>query len=125
MLKRPDRVSELIQREVSYLLLKKIKDPRLELVTITGVKLSGDMKIAHVYYCMGASSRPEDVKSGFASAAGFLRRELGSRMKLRYTPEIVFHYDESFDYGDKIERILKELYEEKASATDCVVPEGE
>lgn len=112
--KRAHRVSGLIQAEVSELLLKKIKDPRLVLVTITGVKVSNDLRIAHIYFCMGSSSRrKEEVLSGFKSAIGFMRRELGHSLKLKSVPELFFHYDESFDYSDRIDRILRDLHEEK------------
>ncbi len=113
--KRTNRVSGLIQAEVSDLLLKKINDPRLALVTITGVRVSSDLRIARIYFCMGSSSTrsKEEVLSGFKSAVGFMRRELGHCLKLRYVPELVFHYDESFDYGDRIDRIMRDLHEKE------------
>ncbi|MFH1672984.1 MAG: 30S ribosome-binding factor RbfA [Pseudomonadota bacterium] len=112
--KRTNRISGLIQAEVSELLLKKIKDPRLSLVTITGVKVSSDLKIARIYFCMGSSKKSkEEVLAGFKSAVGFMRRELGHHLKLRYVPELAFYYDESFDYGYHIDRILKDLHEKE------------
>jgi ribosome-binding factor A len=109
--KRTNRVSGLIQAGISELLLKKIKDPRLALVTITGVKVSNDLRIARIYFCMGSSTKSkEEVLSGFKSAVGFMRRELGHSLKLRYVPELFFHYDESFDYGNRIDSILRDLH---------------
>ncbi|MBT9447992.1 MAG: 30S ribosome-binding factor RbfA [Desulfobacterales bacterium] len=105
--KRRSRVSGLIQAGVSELLLKKIKDPRLALVTITSVEVSNDLRVAHVYFCVrNRPEREEEVRAGLESAMGFVRREMG-----RYVPELSFHYDESFDYGDRIDRILSKLHE--------------
>lgn len=112
--KRTNRISGLIQAEVSDLLLKKIKDPRLSLVTITGVKVSSDLKIARIYFCMGMESSKrsqEEVLAGFKSAVGFMRRELGHHLKLKYVPALTFYYDDSFDYGNHIERILRDLHD--------------
>ncbi|MCK5245041.1 MAG: 30S ribosome-binding factor RbfA [Desulfobacterales bacterium] len=110
--KRRSRVSGLIQAGVSELLLKKIKDPRLALVTITSVEVSNDLRVAHVYFCVrNRSAREEEVRAGLESALGFVRREMGRYLQLRYVPELRFHYDESFDYGDRIDRILSKLHE--------------
>lgn len=113
--KRCDRVADLLQQELADLLLRRVKDPRVEGVTITGVKVSGDLQHARVFYCvMGspeASSR-EDAAVGLEKAKGFLRRELAGRLHMRMVPQLEFHYDASFDYGDKIERLLKELHQD-------------
>lgn len=114
--KRADRVSGLIQANISELLLKKIKDPRLAFVTITRVRVSSDLRIARIYFCMGSSPKSkEEVLSGFKSAVGFMRKELGHSLKLRYVPELFFHYDESFDYGNRIDRILRDLHEKQTT----------
>jgi ribosome-binding factor A len=103
-------VSGLIQRELSYLLLAKIKDPRLNLVTITAVKVTNDLRAARVYVTVPqGKERTETVLSGFESALGFLRHELGSRLGLKYTPTLTFIYDESFDRADELNRVLKSV----------------
>jgi ribosome-binding factor A len=109
--KRTIRVGGLIQQEISELLVRKIKDPRLELVTITGVDVSPDLKLARVYF--SRFGNPEEVQrglEGLQSATGYLKRELGQRMKLRRVPDLEFVHDTSFEYGDRIESLLKDLF---------------
>jgi ribosome-binding factor A len=108
--KRSDRVADLIQREVAEMLYRTIKDPRVGGVTVTGVSLSPDLRHARIYYVFrGPSEEGAKVAEGLAKAKGFVRRELGQRLGLRYSPDIDFKYDASFDYGDKIERLLKTI----------------
>jgi ribosome-binding factor A len=110
------QVGGVIQQEISELLVRKIKDPRLELLTITGVEVSPDLKLARVFFSRFGS--PEEVQrglEGLTSAAGFIRRELGRRMKLRHVPELEFVHDKSFEYGDRIESLLKDLFPAKGS----------
>jgi len=107
---RADRISGLIQKTLSDILLKDINDPRLKMITITGVKMSRDLKLARIYY-----STPEEIKNrkkiaqGIQSALGYVKRTLASKLGLRYMPELKFFYDESFDYGTKIDRLLKKI----------------
>lgn len=107
---RADRVGELIQKELSAILHKEIKDPRLDMITITGVKLSADLKHARIYFstAMGEKSR-QDAMHGFKSALGYIKRTLASKVRLRYMPEIKFYYDDSFDYGSRIDKLLKSI----------------
>jgi ribosome-binding factor A len=112
--KRTIQVAGLLQKEISELLVRKAKDPRLEMVTITGVKISPDLKLARIYFSrFGSTEDLKKVMEGLQSSAGFLRRELGQRMKLRYVPELVFIHDTSFEYGDRIESLLKDLFPDK------------
>lgn len=100
----------MIQQEISDLLLRKLKDPRLEMVTITGVEVAPDLKLARVYFSRYGS--PEEVRKtadGLVKAAGFIKRELGARLKLRFVPELQFIHDTSYEYGDRIESLLKTL----------------
>lgn len=107
---RADRVSGLIQATLSDLLNKDIHDPRLKMATITNVKMSPDLKLARVYFSIyGDSSKAEAAVKGFESARGFIKRTLAPRLGLRYMPDLVFFYDESFDYGSHIERLLKKI----------------
>ena len=103
----------LIQQEISDLLSRKLKDPRLEMVVITGVDVSPDLKQARVYF--SRYGRPEEVRQsreGLQKAAGFIKRELGARLQLRYVPELQFVHDASYEYGDRIESLLKTLKRE-------------
>ncbi len=107
---RQQRVGGRIQQELSTLLFKRINDPRLEWATITAVKMTRDLKIARVYYCVfGEEDKRVQVGQAFDKAHGFIKRELARNLGLRYMPELEFFYDESFDYGQKIEGILKEI----------------
>jgi ribosome-binding factor A len=109
--KRTVQVGGLLQKEIAELLVRKIKDPRLEMVTITGVEVSPDLKQARIYFSrFGTPVEIQQGLEGLQRAAGFLKRELGQRLKLRRVPELEFVHDPSFDYGDRIESLLKELY---------------
>ena len=106
--KRADRVGALVQKELSGLLLTKIKDPRLHLVTISHVDIGDDLRSAQIYFSVAeGQERRLDVLAGFKSAAGYLRRELSRRLELRYMPELRFVYDESFDRAADLNRILE------------------
>lgn len=109
--KRPVQVGGLIQAEISDLLVRKIKDPRLERITITGVEVSRDLKQARVFFSrFGASEDVRRGREGLMRASGFIRRELGMRLQLRRVPELEFIPDRSFDYGERIDNLLKDLF---------------
>jgi len=107
---RPARVGERIREELSLLLQRKVRDPGLSSVTVTDVSVTPDLKIAHVNY--SALVGPEERKAvaqALRRCSGFLRRELGKVLDLRYAPELQFHYDDSFDRGARIDEILREI----------------
>lgn len=115
---RSDRVGGLIQKVLSDLLRKDIHDPRLENATITGVKMSRDLRIAKVYYSIfGGADKQNAAAEGFKSAKGFVKRTLARELGLRYMPEIQFFFDESFEYGARIEELFKGL--KHKNGTDC------
>lgn len=104
------RVSELIHIRLSNLLERKVKDPRLDMVTITDVEVSPDASRADVYFsAVGGDQSRKEAGEGLRSAAGWLRRELGKHLRLRRTPELIFHYDHSLERGERISNILDEL----------------
>ena len=115
--KRSDRVADLLHKEIAELVFRRVKDPRTANTTISGVEVSGDLKHARVFFCIMGGSADEDAKrnagSGLEKAKGFIRMELGRRLSLRYIPQLEFKYDTSFEYGDKIERLLKELHKDE------------
>ena len=114
--RRAERVGGLIQKELSDLLVTKIKDPRLVLVTITEVKVTDDLRSAHVYFSVvEGQERRQEVVEGFESAAGYLKRQLGHRLALRRVPELAFVYDKSFDQAAAVERIFKTIHHETRS----------
>jgi ribosome-binding factor A len=104
------RVAQLIQEEISRLLLRGLKDPRLGgLITITGAKLSPDLKEAVVYYSVfGSEAQQKETAQGLSAASPHLQRELSRNLKLRYAPRLRFVFDESIERGDRIEQLLKE-----------------
>ncbi len=107
---RQRRVGDQIQKEISDLLLREIKDPRIGFVTLTAVDVSGDLRIAKVFYTvLGDDGKRTDTAKALAKASPFIRRELGRRLRLRFTPELQFCYDSSLDYGNRIDSLLKEL----------------
>jgi ribosome-binding factor A len=108
--KRADRVAELIMAEMSDIILKQVKDPRVQAVTITSVKVSDDLRNAKIYFVeMGKDECSAAIKAGLAKATSFVRRELGKRLQLRFVPEIMFVHDQSFGYGSKIDKILADI----------------
>jgi ribosome-binding factor A len=107
---RAERVSGLIQETLSDLLNKRIHDPRLHMATITSVKMSADLKIARVYFAIyGDDKKSEDAVKGFESARGFIKRNLASKLGLRYMPDLKFFYDDSLDYGSHIDQLLEKI----------------
>ena len=108
--KRADRVAELIMAEASDIIFREVKDPRLHAVTITTVKISDDLRNAKIYFVeMGKDECSAEIKSGLERATGFVRRELGKRLQLRFVPEIIFVHDKSFGYGSRIDRLLADI----------------
>ena len=107
---RSDRVCGQIHKVLSDVLLKRIKDPRLKSATITDVKMSRDLRIARIYFTTtGNKKSVEEAIEGFKSAIGYVKRTLAGQLGLRYMPELRFFYDESFDYGSHIDKILKDV----------------
>lgn len=108
--KRADRVAGLIQEELSHLLLREVKDPRLHQVTITVVRVSADLRHARVFFTgPGAQTGLVEELKGLQSAAGFLRGHLGRALRLRYAPELTFEVDDSVERGLHIAALLKQV----------------
>lgn len=117
--KRADRVSLALKREVAQMLLREIKDPRIGMVTITGVKMSPDLRHAHIYYSvLGEDKELQDSAAGLKQATPFIQRQIGRRLRLRYTPEIDFQFDHSLEYGSHIEQLLKSIASEPKPPED-------
>ena len=106
--RRRKRVEDRIREETSELLLMRVKDPRIGFITVTGVEVSSNLRYAKIFYSvLGDEKQRKSAEQGLASAAGFIKRELAARLQLKYMPDIVFHYDPSVDYGERIDKILK------------------
>jgi ribosome-binding factor A len=109
--KRSEKVADLIQREISEMLVKSVKDPRIGFVTITKVTVSEDCRFAKVYFSVaGTLAERESSEKGLNSAKGYVRRELGRRLQLRYTPEIVFQFDPSIEYAIHMEEVIRNIH---------------
>jgi ribosome-binding factor A len=105
-------VADLIRTEVSEILRRQIRDPRIGSVTITDVRVTDDLRLARIFFVeLGKDNVAGETWEGLESASGFLKRELGHRLHLRYVPEIVFKHDPSFAYGSRIEGLLKEIHQ--------------
>ncbi len=107
---RAGRVGDLLLREMSTLLQHRITDPRLEWVTITAVHVSADLKKAVVFFTARSGvEEAERCQAGLESAAGFIKREIGRSLDLRYMPELRFKYDDSLDQADHLDELLAGL----------------
>jgi ribosome-binding factor A len=109
---RVARVARQVQQEISRILETDVKDPRVGMVTVTTVHMTPDLHVARVFFSrLGTAEEREEAKEALDHAAGFLRRELGARLRLRYVPELRFVIDHTHDLNDRISRLL-------ADATD-------
>jgi ribosome-binding factor A len=107
---RSNRVAEQMKKELTEILSRKVKDPRIGFLTVTDVEVTGDLQQATVYITvLGGEEEREDTLKALAKAKGFIRSELGTRIRLRKTPELMFEFDESVAYGNKIDTLLREL----------------
>jgi ribosome-binding factor A len=104
-------VGQEIQAAIGQILARgELRDPRIGFITITGVKVSPDLRVARVFYSMiGSEKEREDTQQGLDAAKGYVRREVTAAVKLRVSPEIFFSFDESVGEGDKIDRLLREV----------------
>jgi len=112
--KRTDRIGALMQREISDILQREIKDPRVGFCTVTHVEVSSDLRHAKARVSiMGDETQCQNSMAGLKNAAGFIRREIGQRLSLRYNPEIRFILDKSTDYILTVDKLLKEIETEE------------
>jgi ribosome-binding factor A len=103
---RPEKLGDLIQRELSELVQRELRDPRVGMITLTGVDVSPDFSHAKVFYTTLNRDHVEEAAQGLRRAAGFLRSQLAKRIKLYTTPELRFEYDESVERGDRLSRLI-------------------
>lgn len=111
--KRSDRVADLIKEEVaSMILFGGIKDPRIGFVTITHVEMTPDLKEARIYFSqIGSVKDREKSRDGLNHASGFIRRNLAKSLSLRHIPKISFFFDDSLEYSERIEKVIREIKE--------------
>lgn len=107
---RMSRVDEELKKEISNIITYDLKDPNITgLISVTKVKVSGDLKYAKVYVSMLNAKDNKQVLASLKKSAGFVRTEIAKRINLRTTPEIIFIFDDSIEYGSRIDTILKEV----------------
>jgi ribosome-binding factor A len=109
--KRAQRVSDLLREEIAEIVMKKVKDPRLGFLTITGVTITDDLKIAKVYVSILKGEERETTLDILNSAKGFIRGEIAKRVRMKTIPSLEFRIDESIEHGYRIDRLLKDIRE--------------
>ncbi|MDU2065773.1 MAG: 30S ribosome-binding factor RbfA [Sporomusaceae bacterium] len=111
---RVEKVQELIKQELSKMILTELKDPRIGFVTVTQVEATGDLRSAKVYLSlMGSDEEKAATWEGLQRALGHMRSEVGKRIRLRMTPELTLHLDESLNYSDHIQKLLLKIKAEE------------
>ncbi len=111
---RAHRVGELIQQEISALLVRGLKDPRIGFVTITGVEVTPDLHLARVFYTvMGDDAARRETAAGLKSSTRFIRQQLGLQLRMKYLPDLIFQYDTSIEYGNRIESLLRDIHQDE------------
>ena len=110
---RIERLNHAFLEEISKILMEEIKDEDLKFITITEVNVTNDLSYAKVYFTVLEEERRKEVEKSLNNAASFIRGKLSERIEIRHTPELRLIYDESGDYGERIDNILNKLKENK------------
>ena len=110
---RPQKLGDQIQRELSDLVQREVRDPRVGMVTITSVDVSPDLSHAKIFFTILEKDKLEATTQGLKRSAGFLRSQLARRIKLYTTPELRFVYDESVERGDRLSRLIDSVLPKK------------
>lgn len=107
-----ERISDALIEKISYILNNEVKNKDINFITVTDVKVTSDLTLAKVYYTILEEDKKDQTAKALKSASGFIRHELRDRIDIRKIPELQFIYDESIEYGQKIETILEKLKDE-------------
>ncbi len=108
--KRVRRLEELLKEEISQILLREVKDPRIGFVSLTDVEVSGDLRHAKVFVSVyGSDKEKTETMEGLEQATGFVRKLVGNRITTYHTPEILFKYDDSIEHGVHISKLINEV----------------
>jgi ribosome-binding factor A len=124
---RPERVAQMVQQLLGEIFARGMRDPRIGMVTITGVKMSADLREARVYWTVhGSPEQRKHTARGLENARGYLRHEIGIELKLRVTPDLHFTYDEAIDRGERIEQLIRQVHdEERTRQPETLAPESD
>ncbi len=121
--RRPERLAQEMREEIARMITFEIKDPRVGFVTVTRVELAPDLRYARVYVgIMGDEPGREKSLDALRRAAGFVRRELGRRLRIHHTPEVDFRYDKGLDATDRVARLLAQEAERETAADEAKEP---
>lgn len=111
---RLEKIQEFIKQEVSTIILTELKDPRIGFVTVTRVEATGDLRHAKVYISLlGNEEQKAETWQGLTKALGFLRMEVGKRLKIRHSPELTLYLDESLDHSVHIQKLLQKIKDDE------------
>jgi ribosome-binding factor A len=108
---KSERTSDILIEQISYIIAKEVKNKDINFVTITDVKVTNDLSFAKVYFTVLDEDKKQSTLKALKSATGFIRHMLRERVDLRQIPELRFVYDESIEYGEKIENIIEKIHE--------------
>ncbi len=111
--RRTQRVASLLLEEVSQILIREVQDPRTAGVTLTGVHISADLRLATIYFTTFLPTERDQALAGLESASRYIRSHISRRLSLRYIPEIRFVYDPAREQAERMESLLKQIAEEK------------
>ena len=115
--KRSQRVSDLLRKEIADIIVHRLKDPRIGFITVTGVDVTDDIKMARVYVSVFQAEERKTTLEILNSAKSFIRSELSRRLRMKFIPSIEFRLDTSIEYGNRIESLLKEIEGEGDSSS--------
>ncbi len=117
---RPQRVANAIRKEISMMIQEELKDPRIGFTTITKVEITPDLRYAKVYYTvLGSEKEARSTEVALKNAKGYIKSAVGDRLKLRFTPEIMFKADKSTEYADKMNQLFEKIRREKETKGDA------
>lgn len=111
---KTERIASNLIKEISYILATKIKNKDIKFVTITDCRVTTDLSFAKIYFTVLDSNKKDDTLKALKNASGYIRRELAERIDIRHIPELQFVFDESIEYGNKIEHIIEQIHDKKS-----------
>ncbi|HQD79090.1 MAG TPA: 30S ribosome-binding factor RbfA [Bacillota bacterium] len=115
---RKDRIQEEIKKEIADILHREVKDPRIGFISITDVEISDDLSYVKVFYSSLNEDKLDEIQEGLDKATGYIRSEIGKRIRLRLVPELSFRYDASLKRGAHIDKLLEEALKKGASGDE-------
>ncbi|MDF2572490.1 MAG: rbfA [Sporomusa sp.] len=113
---RVEKVQEFIKQEISKMILSELKDPRIGFVTVTRVEATGDLRSAKVYISlMGSDDQKAETWAGLTKSLGYMRAEIGKRIRMRFAPELSLHLDETLEYSARIQELILKIKREEGN----------